>query len=159
MSEHVVKITSERGIPAQFLIEHLQDSLKQFSQSGKVEVEMAHPFDDKSEAVFDDVPAEGERLSAASTFLDYVRALAEARERRERQREQDEQDERQDYIDGVRERLLEALASRITDEPEGPEEPGKLECDCGLPHAIPEFPEDLDPFPLVTRVVFLLRGV
>lgn len=54
MPERLISVTSENSIPEDVLVEHIAVALRDFKFAGKVDVEMAHPFDNPANVVFDD---------------------------------------------------------------------------------------------------------
>lgn len=54
--EYLVSVRSESPIPHDVLIEHIAVALRDFAFAGKVDVKMAHPFDNPDNVVFDDEP-------------------------------------------------------------------------------------------------------
>lgn len=54
MPELHITVRSDHPIPHDVLVEHIAVALRDFNFAGKVDVKMAHPFDDKSNVVFDD---------------------------------------------------------------------------------------------------------
>lgn len=54
--EYLVSVRSNTPIPHDVLIEHIAVALRDFKLAGKIDVQMAHPFDNPNNVLFDDEP-------------------------------------------------------------------------------------------------------
>lgn len=52
--EYYLTVRSSEPIPHDVLVEHLAVALRDFKQTKTLEIQMSHPFADKSNVVFDD---------------------------------------------------------------------------------------------------------